>query len=166
MSVLAAVSDLPWGRTFVLHPFCFVCEFFVEDPGGFTEDDLTTTSPEVLISPPPVNLSNGSLLDHHAENTGGNKFYLPVRIKNGNKKVDISHLLCAIKLSITDQFESIYQKHLSKPAKLENCAHTNVDVSLHSTSLVTFANVSRCLVSLSCVSILQETTIKIGRAHV
>lgn len=77
---------------FVLHPFCFVCEFFVEDPGGFTEDDLTTTSPEVLISPPPVNLSNGSLLDYHAESPGGNKFYLPVRMQNGNKNADISHI--------------------------------------------------------------------------
>lgn len=79
----------------------------MEDPGGFTEDNLTTTSPEVLISRPPVNLSNDSLLDYHTENTGGNKFYLPVRMQNGNKNVDISHIckevILAIKLLITDQ---------------------------------------------------------------
>uniref|UniRef100_A0A8P4KN57 Adenylate cyclase type 2 n=1 Tax=Dicentrarchus labrax TaxID=13489 RepID=A0A8P4KN57_DICLA len=42
--------------------------FFVEDPGGSTEDDLTTT--------PLVNLSNDSLF-FQEENTGENKFYLP-----------------------------------------------------------------------------------------
>ncbi|XP_045915159.1 adenylate cyclase type 2b [Micropterus dolomieu] len=51
--------------------------FFVEDPGGSGEDELTTTPPEVLITTPPVNLTNASLLDYTEENTGENKFYLP-----------------------------------------------------------------------------------------
>lgn len=57
----------------------------MEVPGGSTEDVLTTTPPEVLISNPPVNLTNDSLLDYQEENTGENKFYLPVSMWNDDK---------------------------------------------------------------------------------
>lgn len=56
----------------------FVCQFFVEDPGGPTAEVLTTFPPEVLISTPPTNLTNASLLDYPEENTAEIKFYLPV----------------------------------------------------------------------------------------
>ena len=69
-------------------PFSF-CQFFVEDPGGSLEDVLTTAPPEVLTTTPPalqiitelVNRSNVSLLDYREEDTGENKFYLPVSTK-------------------------------------------------------------------------------------
>ncbi|XP_030268433.1 adenylate cyclase type 2b isoform X3 [Sparus aurata] len=52
--------------------------FFVEDPGGSTEDSQATTPPEVLITTPPVNLTNDSLSEYEGGNTGlKHKFYLP-----------------------------------------------------------------------------------------
>uniref|UniRef100_A0A672ZTT2 adenylate cyclase n=1 Tax=Sphaeramia orbicularis TaxID=375764 RepID=A0A672ZTT2_9TELE len=51
--------------------------FFVEDPGG-SPDVPSSTPPEMLISTPPVNQSNDSLLmDGQEENTGAAKIYLP-----------------------------------------------------------------------------------------
>lgn len=53
------------------------------------EDILTATSPEVLLTNTPGNVTNGSLVDYMDINTGENKFYLPVsgvvkpQLKNG-----------------------------------------------------------------------------------
>lgn len=58
--------------------FSLVFQFFVEDPGGSAADGLTTSPPEVLMSAPPLNGTNHSLLDDQEENAAEIKFYLPV----------------------------------------------------------------------------------------
>ena len=54
------------------------CQFFVEDPAGSAADVVATTPPEVLISGPPLNLTNDSLFGYQEGNAAEIKFYLPV----------------------------------------------------------------------------------------
>lgn len=58
--------------------FSLLFQFFVEDPSGSAADVLTTPPPEVLISAPPRNPTNDSLLGYREENAAEIKFYLPV----------------------------------------------------------------------------------------
>lgn len=58
--------------------FFGVFQFFVEDPGGTDGVVLTTSPPEVLISAPPLNLTNDSVFGFREENAAEIKFYLPV----------------------------------------------------------------------------------------
>lgn len=58
--------------------FRFLFQFFVEDHGGSAADVLTTSPPQVLISAPPLNVTNDSLFGYREENAAEIKFYLPV----------------------------------------------------------------------------------------
>lgn len=49
----------------------------MEDPGG-SDADALTSPPDVLMSAPPVNLTNSSTSGYKEENTAEIKFYLPV----------------------------------------------------------------------------------------
>lgn len=60
--------------------FFSVFQFFVEDPGGSAAVVLTTSPPEVLISAPPLNLTNDSVFGFREENAAEIKFYLPVSV--------------------------------------------------------------------------------------
>nr|XP_046273810.1 adenylate cyclase type 2b isoform X3 [Scatophagus argus] len=78
------VTNNPWLRlvltmttTALILVMAIFNMLFVEDPGGSPEDPMMTAPPEVLITTPPVNLTNDSLLDDRKGNTGENKFYLP-----------------------------------------------------------------------------------------
>ncbi|XP_056877379.1 adenylate cyclase type 2b isoform X1 [Takifugu flavidus] len=78
------VTNNPWLRlvltmttTALILVMAVLNMFFVEDPGGPTTEVLTAFPPEVLISTPPTNLTNTSLLDYEDENTAEIKFYLP-----------------------------------------------------------------------------------------
>lgn len=50
----------------------------MEDPAGSAADVVATTPPEVLISGPPLNLTNDSLFGYQEGNAAEIKFYLPV----------------------------------------------------------------------------------------
>nr|XP_020475809.1 adenylate cyclase type 2-like isoform X2 [Monopterus albus] len=70
------VTNNPWLRlvitmttTALILVMAIFNMFFVEDPGGSMEDNLTTA--------PPGNLTNASLGDSLEKNAGENKFYLP-----------------------------------------------------------------------------------------
>lgn len=53
-------------------------QFFVEDPGGTDGVVPPTSPPEVLVSAPPLNLTNDSVFGFREENAAEIKFYLPV----------------------------------------------------------------------------------------
>ncbi|KAF3707681.1 Adenylate cyclase type 2 [Channa argus] len=70
------VTNNPWLRlvltmttTALILVMAIFNMFFVEDPGGSMDDNLTPT--------PPVNLTNTSLMDYPEKNTSENNFYLP-----------------------------------------------------------------------------------------
>lgn len=60
--------------------YCLICKFFVEEPGVSREDAFPTGPPEVLVFTSHMNVTNESLSDIQGENSGGNKFYLPVSL--------------------------------------------------------------------------------------
>lgn len=62
--------------------FVVLLQFFVEDPGRSPAGVLTTSPPEVLVSAPPLNLTNDSLFGNREENAAEIKFYLPVSAYN------------------------------------------------------------------------------------
>lgn len=76
-----SINSLPFSHiSNYLSIYCSICKFFVEEPGVSREDAFPTGPPEVLVFTSHMNVTNESLSDIQGENSGGNKFYLPVSL--------------------------------------------------------------------------------------